>query len=291
MSDEITYEVSFSELSTYRRCRLSHHLGYRERWQRPQAPMSALSKGTAWHECMEIRYQMLTNDADEHDITGYVMDRVIQPAYSIDGELGELLEWMYSGYVEFYGRDSDWQVKGTEHQFKVPLARFRTPSGEMATIVFKARCDLSVWDTGAGRPGLWIVDHKSHAQLPQDKAFEFVDQFALQVWCARKAGLKVAGSIYNASLTKKNKVKPQPLENRFRRIRMVWADAELSSIAKNAALQAMEICANQLPVTRTYEADACKWCDFRDPCTASRRGRDIEEYLREDGFTVNRERH
>lgn len=299
--------VSYSELDTYRQCPLKHQWAYKERWRRPVEENSALAKGSLWHLVMEEHYQVLQN----HPRTIRTKDQaVLDEAYEavrpliIDLRTGDqtevqaLIEWMYHGYVEQYGVEYDYDIIGIEDAFELPL---RDPEGNKTDYYIKGKIDLVLRDRSNGH--LWVVDHKSGSNLPNQMDLEIDDQFGLYTWAMKQQGKPALGAIHNAARTTRNqadfpgykgKSTPQPLDQRFRRTYLNRSDTELDAVA----LDAWAVTANAYPQDESRplysspDPRQCGWkCDFKEVHIKARKGRDPQTALREMGFEQDFTRH
>lgn len=324
--------VSFSELQTARTCPLKHQLTYIERWTSEKDPMSALSKGTAWHRVMEVHYSSLQSKrrvvwapsvtwADrERALLNYCrveVDRVVQSEIlPVSADLADLVWWMYLGYVEQWGADSDWRVLAVEHSAQ---CRLPTPSGRPSKFVLKMKIDLIVEVVRPnGNRQVLIVDHKSGKDLPKGVELDLDDQFGLYTWGLQKMGKPVFGQVHNAARTLRLKSEErywqdnypveeyqpgetQPLEDRFLRTPMYRTNVELERIAVEAYQVIQGRYAEQQRATRAGtdaprhpDPKDCRWmCDFVEPCLMGRKtdGDQMREYLRAKGMRQDFDRH
>jgi hypothetical protein len=200
-----------------------------------------------------------------------------------------LVAWMFEGYIQHYGTDPEWEIKAVEYanQFWLPA-----PSGNRSDFRLKLKIDLVVKIQGR----LWIVDHKSCKNLPNDKMLELNDQFGLYTWALRKLGLKIHGSIHNACRTFRGiheDEDPASLDARFKRTLMYRTDRELDMIADEAYRTAKRAWTTPLgEAERNTNEDTCRWrCDYTEACLMSRKGGDLVHMLTAQGFEVNKERH
>lgn len=290
-------DVSWSEISDYRQCPFKHHLNYRERWQR-ETTSPALMKGNLWHAVLEQHYLLLQLLGRPMRITGKIpasnakVKRYYQAIQRLLGrtpdqdptDLQDLIGWMYDGYVEHYGFDPEWEILHVESKF---VEEFPCPWGSPSRFRLKAKLDVVIrW-----RGGIWLVDHKSGANLPADKELDLDDQFGLYNWIWREMGHKVQGVLYNAARTQRNKG-PMALDVRFGRYPLHRTDIELDTIATEAYMTAERMWpateAGELVIytpERTPNTDTCRWrCDFTEACLASRKGIRIHDMLNAHGF-------
>lgn len=294
--------VSFSEIDTAKQCALKHQLAYVDRFSKPQPVMSALGKGTAWHAVLENHYGVLKEHGGKErpDVTlSRCRDAVESFLAGLDQDLAELIWWMYKGYVDLYGADDEWQVLAVEHAAECRLPTLRgTPSG----FWLKVKIDLVIRNRRTRN--IYVVDHKSGKDLPGAKVLELDDQFGLYTWAMRQLGKKVFGQVYNAARTLRLKedVKDPgatPLDERFRRVPMFRTDRELDIVARETYQLAAARYRQQSEVTRagamsprSTNPETCAWrCDFKDACMAGRKGLSVRQFLRDQGFEQQFERH
>lgn len=306
--------VSFSELDTHRQCAFKHQLSYVERWSQPQAPGTALSRGTLWHAVMEDHYrEKQALDKLEGKAPG---QRSLEDEYLLlrsrhltdDGgewrnEDCELVDWMLDGYLCYWGWDEDWRILAVEVGAVVPL-----PKATARPFAIKLKIDIVVRELSSKK--LWVVDHKSGRDLPREKDLDIADQFKIYNWALRQSGHKVFGQMHSAARTYRLKTKEQPLEERFSRTRLYSTDKELDMVAHEAALEAerawrgreagqavnsgiLDAYPDDPP--RSPDEDRCGWrCSFTEACMFGRRTGDNRKtrlMLRDQGFAQDFRRH
>lgn len=310
MTAEPLVTASWSELDTARQCPHKHNLAYRRRW-RTERTSPALSRGTSWHQGMEVWYDrrldVETRIQTIRELYGQTLPEQER------GPEDDLLWWMFEGYSDHYGQDQQWKIVAVELPFLVPLRTVRPDGtlGRRSRIWLKGKIDLVVLHLGR----LWIVDHKTCANLPNDKELALDDQFGLYTWALRELGRPVFGSLHNAVRTKRpnpNDTRPvdaqgrrlnkdgtvsrnQPAgstpEDRFKRTLLYRTDAELNTIAAEAyrTLHGIYFRGND---ERHPNTDTCKWrCDYLEACLGSRKGQDEARLLEDLGFRIDRTRH
>lgn len=293
MSSTIT--VSYSEIDTARQCLMKHELAYKLRWQSPTTS-PALARGTLWHALLERHYLVLQKwqnvevGWDEEQIRAELQANVMALLYD-EGmrqtEEQELIEWMYTGYLELYGLDLPWKILAVEHAAEVYLP---TPAGGRSRFKLKMKIDLIVKDE---QGHLLCVDHKSGKDLPKQRVLDIDDQFGLYTWGLRQLGKKIFGAIHSAARTQRNVSKPQPLDERFSRTQLYRTDKELDIIAVEAyraARAAWLIPIGEAP--RSPNTDTCGWkCSYTEACLMGRKGLDMTEILQGSGYVQSFERH
>lgn len=293
--------VSYSELDTFRQCPLKHHLAYGRRWTKPPKADSALAKGSLWHLVMETHYKTILefdykNQEGGNHTDAEIMEVIVQRIYPFlhdeDGNqntVQELIEWMYYGHVEMWGLDRDWKILAIEHQIIQPLPDRK---GKPSRYHLKAKIDLLIFDLTT--QGLWVVDHKSGANLPTQMDLEIDDQFGLYTWAMRAVGRKVQGSLHSANRTQRNKG-PMALDTRLSRTYLNRSDVEVSNLALDAyeaARAAYPDDPANAPRYSSPDPRSCGWkCDFKEPHLLMRKGRKPDEVLVEYGFRINTTRH
>lgn len=262
--------ISWSEIDAWRQCPYKWRLAYAERWVEPVSS-PALSKGILWHAVLEVHYRVLRNTGS----LGLAMDNVDKYLGAIGEHTGtaeeyiELIQWMYTGYVQTWQADPDWMIRDVELKMEVPLIE--------GVCNIKCRIDLSVEDHHGQ---YWLWDHKSGQNLPSKKETDLDDQFALYQWIINEYNpdLRVFGVIHNAARTQRNKGH-MPLDERFTRIKMVRGDVELQTMVDEVRSTARDIVnaynALNMPepliTPRHPDPDRCKWkCSYTSPCLLGR---------------------
>lgn len=309
--------VSYSELSTYRSCPLKHMLSYKERWSKPPEEGSALSKGTLWHEVMEIHYGALKNIQDgvwgekqglDH-ASRNIAELLWDQRTGEQSELQSLVWWMYEGYLDKYDTDEHWEILAVEQKFQ---ARLHGPDGA-SPYILKGKLDLVVRDRKTRK--IWVVDHKSGSNLPNEEDLDMNDQFALYIWLLNQAGIPVIGAIHSANRTTRNagdrpenqdpetgeplkaSTKKQTLDQRMKRTLLSRGEHELANVARDAwatAVNAYPEASGRepLPIYSNPDTMPFTWKgEWRDVYLMARKGRDIRATLKELGFVQNFERH
>lgn len=304
--------VSYSELDTFRQCPLKHLLSYKQRWTREKGEDSALTKGTYWHKVMEAHHKVLQrhqqNPTEQRspryeteilrEARAEVVELLLDEKGNYQNSNSELVEWMYQGYVQRYGLDREFTVVGIEIPFQVPLP---WPDGRPSHYVLKGKIDRLVRD-GYGQ--LWIEDHKSCGNLPNDFEMQMDDQFGLYWWAVQQLGWKVEGAIHSAARTTRNqadfpgyegKSKAQTLEQRFQRYYLNRTDRELKALADDAfavARNAYPPKALTLPLYSSPDVRQCGWkCDFKEAHLMLREGLDLPYVMKSEGFHQDFTRH
>ena len=297
--------VSYSELDTYRQCPLKHHVLYANRWTKPAPPDSALTKGTLYHRVMEAHYRVIKSYQDQTGLVDpgseeekallaaaheVVMLMLYDPTTGLQDENQELIQWMYEGHVAHYGSNADWRVMAVEHQVVTPLL---DPHGRKSRYHLKAKMDLVIRQRHTG--ALWVVDHKSGANLPNQMDLELDDQFGLYQWAMTQVGHKVMGSIHMANRTQRLKTREMEPDERFRMTYLNRGDIELRNIALDAYGAAYNAHPPKSAKVQPYSSPdprQCSWkCNLKEEHLLMRNGRNMDEVLTEYGWVIDKTRH
>lgn len=300
-----THVVSWSEIDTFRQCPFKHELAYKARWSKTPEEGGPLSRGTLFHQVMEAHYSRAKVQQDGHlspplmqaamedfdELIDMLLNRGHRKPVQTDQQ--NLVEWMYEGYLQAFPDDHlEWEIVAVEYanEFWLP-----TPQGGRSNYKIKMKIDLIMRQRSTDL--LWIWDHKSCKNLPNDKMLELNDQFGLYIWGLRQLGMGVRGAIHNACRTQRNKG-AMALNERFLRTPLYRVDEELNAIAVEAYKTARRAWGQTKEGTaeRNTNEDTCRWrCDFTETCLGSRKDRDPQGYLRHSlvlsGFRQDRERH
>jgi len=292
--------VSWSEIDAYRQCAMKHRLAYIERWQAPE-DKERRALGTHWHTVQQ-KWRSIIRDTEIDMVPKTMMAWLDAWLPTVpDDNHRELLRWMFAGYLEKYGLDEAWETKALEYSGTVELPGpdglpIRDTEGRSVTVLLKTKIDLVAIDHAGIKPRLIVVDYKASSRAVSEKALERLDQFGLYAWLLLQSGRPVWGAIHDHALTRRNKKKPQPLDDRFHRTPDAKGEAELQQIAADAYATIRRA---WHPVTSTWQGpqparperspdeERCAWkCDFPMPCFAARRetGDPLDSYMASFGF-------
>lgn len=295
--------ISYSEISSARRCPLQHQLGYFERWRKPSTDLlSPSSIGTAWHQVLERHYTTLMELQDDYHVGAE--ERVEIASDNVDifmednfnYEMRALLVWMYKGYVELHGADEEWRILGVElagqvHLWPEEARELDDPHG----FWLKYKADLLIEYKG----NVWIVDHKSYRNAPTNLDLDFDSQFDLYAWAFQQQGTPVFGQIYNGARRFQTKT-PQDAADRHVRHMTYRSPQELEIVARDAYLTMRNRYMEQgkfdaLGITespRHVDSRGCNHlCDFKEACLLGRKGVPLRSNLEGRGYVRNFERH
>ena len=273
--------VSYSEINTARQCPHKHLLSYKQRWTR-QTSSLPLIRGTNWHSILELWYKGIKDENVTEATT--IINELIESVE--DEEQRDILQWMWSGYQEKYGFDQEWEIIDVENKYETWLP---TPTGSRSKIRIKLKIDMVIRDRSSGK--YYVVDHKSTGSPVKTKDYALDDQFGLYVWGMKQLGYPIFGSYHSAALTRKNKVKPQDLDDRFARTRLYRTDKELQTLAVEAYHSAAAVW-YQGHEHRTPNTETCsRMCDYKEACLGGRKGMDEQRLLEASGFVQDFTRH
>lgn len=286
------HTVSWSEIDTYRDCPHKHDLTYKQRWTGPTTSQS-LMKGSLLHKVLEGHYRSLMERPGDLISARLAAEQWLTEWESEwggeDNEIADLVWWMYDGYVNCYGADDDWDIRGVEQKMEVPLL---TRQGRPSRFTLKMQIDLIV-RVRSMKNRLFIIDHKTGADLPKRKNLDMADQFSFYLWGMRRLGHDVFGAMWNAVRTKQL-VRPMTDDERFVRLPLSRTDHELDTIASEAYATARKAYAARAVAERHPDADRCGWkCQFLEACLLGRKTDDSRErqYLLDVGYVVDETRH
>lgn len=276
-----------------------------------QAPdHTALGKGIMFHEAMESHYLSLMVGEDPRPGVAELV-----AAWRRTGrnpEVIDLVEWMYQGHLEMYGLDDDWEIIAVEFPFEFPLV-YR--DGSVSRFRLKGRIDIVVRNRRTGR--VFVVDHKTGANLPKSKELDLDEQMTLYLWGLKLMGHKPFAAIWSAARTTRNKgdypgavaewqalkdagekpgAKPkvQTLEERFQRIPLARTSREMDEAAFDALATMDNAYGPGNRHERHFDNERCRWmCGLTEACMLGRKTGDDREvmFLEETGWRIDHTRH
>jgi len=288
--------IRHSEISDFRDCPLKHQLAWVKGWWSPEREANGKRElGTIWHAVMQIRYQHIRDCAaqgspvHEDELADLVADTIEET----NPEQTETLWWMYDGYVEKYGLDSELEVLSVEERLVVP---FHDEDDRPLVIEVDGvrRPILYSWTTDVlarirSMRGIFVVDHKSTAQPMGQMDIDLSDQFGLYTVAWKRLGENVRGQLVNQVKTKQLK-RPMTLDERFDRKYSIRTPAELRAIELDAVdtIYAMLSPRNRKRPYSAPDPRSCGWkCDFKEPHLRMRRNTDprkVDGILRSFGL-------
>lgn len=197
-----------SERSTAKRCMWRWWQEYRMGYRPKEGQADALWLGIGLHEALAVYYQRGRRRgrhpaATFRDWAGeetayartYLDDTFDAPVWEDATELGIA---MLEGYVEHWGKDSQWEIIAPEYPFKVKIHRDGVPIA-----IFSSRWDGVLRDLNDGR--VYLLESKSAAQIitgylevdDQGGSYWAVASQVLRAKGVLKPGEDIAGIIYN----------------------------------------------------------------------------------------------
>lgn len=174
--------VTHSMIKAFKRCPKSMQYKYVERLK-PKVVGAALHRGKWVHALLEVHYKGGDWRA-EHLNWCREYGKLFDEEKARLGDLPTDIEHLMTSYFWHYKNDRDWTVLETELTIETEF-----PDGTL----FRCRVDNLV-ETPFG---IYLVDHKTHRQLPGHD-FRLRDtQSPLYIWAARRTGIPVVGFIWN----------------------------------------------------------------------------------------------
>lgn len=174
--------VTHSMIKSFRRCPRQTLYKQVERLK-PRSVSKPLKRGTWIHALLECYY----TGGDwlvEHKKWTARFNKLFVEEQDALGDLPREIKQLMQSYFWHYRDDEDWITHEIEFTIETEL-----PNGQL----YRGKVDALVENDY----GLYIVDHKSHKQLP-DLTNRLLDpQSVLYVWAARREGIPVKGFIWN----------------------------------------------------------------------------------------------
>lgn len=252
----MAYEVSFSELKTWRTCRMLHHYRYRERLEPKRKPV-ALKRGAWIHELLEAYYK--GNDWREvHRTFTDEFATLMDEEREYYGDLPGTAETLMTLYEQTYPNDQTLEVELEFNEF--PLSQ---------SVHLKGRIDLVLEDSR----GVWVVEHKTVSRMPSEDDRIVNPQVALYIPVVeQQLGVKVNGVLWNYLITRIPKRKQKDL---LHRRYLPVNENVLSRLREEATVAAVEI-HNLMRPYRSLHPMLCRMCSYRSLCIGELMGLDVE---------------
>lgn len=154
---------------------------------KPKAVSKPLKRGTWMHYLLEEHHAGRDWEAKHLELSRQ-FDGLFDEEKDFYGDLPTECLTLMRSYVWHYKADP-WKVLETEFTVETEF-----PDGRL----YRGKVDALI----ENQFGLWLVDHKTHAQLP-DHNFRLLDaQSSLYLWAAKRNGIPVQGFIWNYLKTK-----------------------------------------------------------------------------------------
>lgn len=312
--------MSYSRVSTFRRCKQSHYFGYIEKL-RPKTISRPLSFGGDFHRLMEGYYD--PNKAAPFDIYLEMKQTYYTATQAQQDALGETyledLKNIYEDYVAFRETPSDRRLIGTEIRFEIPLPV--SINGEQQ--VFTGVIDKLEEDPDGG---LIITDYKTFTRSPDADSLVMNTQASLYAKAVQTLYGQLPVKMVWDYIKSKPADEPTFLEKSQRLSRAFgdkvtlesWkracerydlevelTDLEAETLKRNRETYFKLIEAEVIPqmVDRVWKdfiktvreikyysksqtmsiTRDCSWCDYQPLCIATLTGADVE-YIKEKDF-------
>lgn len=264
------YEVSFSELKTWRTCRQMYHYKYRENLE-PRLKSQALKRGAWIHSLLEAYYKGEDWRKTHQDLVKQ-FNELLEEEKEYYGNLPEECEYLMTLYEKTY-HDKPILV---EHEFE------KFPISPSSKVLLRGRIDLVIEDP---KQGIWLVEHKTASRIPNEDERLVNPQVALYIPVVERIlGTKVQGVLWNYIRTKIPKRKESKLLER----RYLPANEKIiSQLLREVRIAAIE--AKKLTnVYRSLHPLVCRTCGFKSLCTAELMGLDAS-FVRRAEYKVRGE--
>lgn len=188
----------YSMVKSYRRCPKQYDYKYRQGIQRKK-PAAPLIRGTIIHEMLNARAtkgQKASIVLDGYEEKYGLLFREERDLYGEDF-IGDIKR-VYDGYLREYGSDDNIKWLGSEEEVETDIGN---------GIIYKGHLDKRLLTKDDGR--LWIMDHKTHKNIPSEEQ-RFNDyQILMYLWShnreAKKAD-RVDGIVWDYIRTKPPRV-------------------------------------------------------------------------------------
>ena len=254
------YEVSFSELKTWRTCRQMYHYKYRENLE-PRLKSPALKRGAWIHSLLEAYYKGKDWREVHRELVNQ-FNELLEEEKEYYGDLPGECEYLMTLYEQTYRDDKPVLV---EYEFE------KFPISPSSKVLLKGRIDLVISDP---KRGIWLVEHKTASRIPNEDERLVNPQVALYIPVVERllGGIKVQGVIWNYIRTKIPKRKESKLlERRYLPVN----ERVISQLLREVRIAAIE--AKKLTnVYRSLHPLVCRTCGYKSLCMAELLGLDAD---------------
>jgi RecB family exonuclease len=250
------YEVSFSELRTWRTCRQLYHYRYVEQLE-PRLKALPLKRGSWIHSLLEA-YHRGENWREIHEQLTEEFNLLMDEEREYYGSLPQDGEYLMGLYEKAYTHDKPLGVELAFEGFHL------SPQ-----ISLRGRIDMIVEDSR----GAWVVEHKTTSRIPNEDERMLNPQVALYIPVAEELlGVPIIGVLWNYLRTKIPKKKSLDLlERRY----MPVNRKIIHQLVTEARIAAVESRGLSMPY-RALNPMICRGCQFRSLCTGELMGLDTE---------------
>lgn len=314
-----------SERNDFRNCQWYWQQHWVDGWAPMREPTWAWF-GTAMHRAWQVRYPVGRKRGSYLDVISAFEEAVgnqirKMPARSMPGDeelvdAVELGKAMLKGYIDYWGKDPQWQVIHTEQPFQIDVL----DSKDRLLVVYCGTWDLLVWDLVD--KCYRLVDHKTAKQFggwewltinPQAGSYLWVAPEVLKAKGIFKGNETIDGIIFNyakkampdprpvnaagEALNKDGSVSVRQPSERFHR-EPTWREPAERVIQYNhvvkEAKQMSLVRKGKMEPTKALNKD-CVRCPLFDPCQLHEQGspdwRDVLEttFRKRDGYADHRE--
>ena len=250
------YDVSFSELKTWRTCRQLYHYKYHENLE-PKLKSLALQRGGWLHQLIEAYYKG-EDWREVHREKVKQFSNLLVEEQDYYGDLPRDCEYLMELYEKTYQEDKPIKVEMEFDEFPIS-----------AKVSLRGRIDLIVEDPR----GVWLVEHKTTSRFPNEDERMANPQVALYVPVAEKLlGVKIEGVLWNYIRTKIPKKKEvKLLERRYLPVN----NTIINQLLEETKLAAIE-CKTLTRPYRSLNPMICRGCGYKSLCMAELMGLDAE---------------
>lgn len=181
-----------SMVKAFRQCPREAYYKYHLRLS-PKIASTPLTRGKWIHSVLEAHY--LGEDwRPVHNKLAQQFSKLFDEEKEKLGDLPREIELLMASYFWHYGDPeldsaNNWKVHEVERLIEAEM-----PNGHL----FRGKVDMIV----ENEFGLWIVDHKTHKNLPNWEYRMLDEQSTLYTWAARQNDIPVQGFIWNYITTK-----------------------------------------------------------------------------------------
>jgi len=196
-----------SERKDFRRCPWLWEKSWIQGLRPRREPTWAIF-GSAWHKAMETRYPPGRRRGSLNDTIDTFLDEIdgqmrkigvdLEDLYDDEEDSGfaegatkadvellqadELGELMLRGYVNQWGKDSEWEVIHTEQPFQIDVPD-PVIVGKVL-VVYAGTWDALMWHRPTGT--YWLWDHKTAKSFPNTQFLDLDDQAGSYLWVAKE---------------------------------------------------------------------------------------------------------
>lgn len=253
-------KVSYSQLSTWDRCRYAWHLSYQEGWHRKQQS-TALSIGTIGHDLLATWYKSFDRQV--------VQDRKVEILDTSDLNDVSAIRRVFALVDRYLEEDeiTEAEIIGVEQHFDFMLT---TPQGRSYEL--QGYIDLLRKD--------WLDDHKFVGKFYTERELELDPQMSLYLLGVRQFGYNPVGFKHNMLYTYdyKNGLESVATNKLFKRIAGYRTDTELKAIEHEVGLIVDDIMDNRARIRRSLRRE-CTYCQFHEVCQYGMKGIDLAQYM------------